>query len=62
VIPRGSNELVSFIKNNTKIPVMGHADGVCHIFVDSSASLASAERVVIDSKTDYPSGKNKLFL
>ena len=56
VIPRGSNELVSYIKNHTKIPVMGHADGVCHVFVDQSAPLALAERVLIDSKTNYPSG------
>ena len=58
VIPRGSNALVSHIKNNTHIPVMGHADGVCHVYVDGAADLAKAERIVIDAKTDYPSGCN----
>lgn len=58
VIPRGSNDLVSYIKSHTKIPVMGHADGVCHVFIDQSAPLALAERVLIDSKTNYPSACN----
>lgn len=39
LIPRGSNEFVQHIMNNTKIPVMGHADGICHIYVDSSADI-----------------------
>ena len=58
VIPRGSNALVDFIKKNTKIPVMGHADGVCHVYVDQSADLNKALRVVTDSKADYPSACN----
>jgi len=58
VIPRGSNSLVSYIKSHTRIPVMGHADGVCHVYVDVAADLAKAERIVIDSKTDYPSACN----
>lgn len=57
VIPRGSNTLVCYIKNNTRIPVLGHADGVCHIYVDSSAKSEAACKVVVDAKTDYPSGK-----
>ena len=44
VIPRGGNSLVKFIKENTKIPVLGHADGICHIFVDESADLEMAEK------------------
>ncbi|KAI5908629.1 Gamma-glutamyl phosphate reductase [Candida parapsilosis] len=58
VIPRGSNELVRNIKSNTKIPVLGHADGICSIYVDSNFDLAKAKRVIIDSKTNYPAGCN----
>lgn len=58
VIPRGSNELVRFIKDNTKIPVLGHADGLCAIYVDEHADEAKAIKVVIDSKTDYPAACN----
>jgi gamma-glutamyl phosphate reductase len=57
VIPRGSSQLVTYIKSNTKIPVMGHAEGVCHVYVDKDADIDKAERIVVDSKTDYPSGK-----
>lgn len=58
IIPRGGNSLVKFIKSNTKIPVLGHADGICHIYVDESADLEKAKRVVIDAKTQYPSACN----
>ncbi|THH14764.1 hypothetical protein EW146_g5613 [Bondarzewia mesenterica] len=58
VIPRGSNELVRNIKNNTHIPVMGHADGLCSIYLDKSADLEKAVRVVVDSKVDYPAACN----
>ncbi|KAJ7625648.1 gamma-glutamyl phosphate reductase [Roridomyces roridus] len=58
VIPRGSNSLVSSIQNNTKIPVMGHADGLCSVYLDESADVEKAVRVVLDSKTDYPSACN----
>ncbi|KAH7907892.1 glutamate-5-semialdehyde dehydrogenase [Hygrophoropsis aurantiaca] len=58
VIPRGSNSLVKNIQNNTRIPVMGHADGICHVYLDESANLQKALRVVVDSKTDYPSACN----
>ncbi|KAF9499343.1 glutamate-5-semialdehyde dehydrogenase [Pleurotus eryngii] len=58
VIPRGSNSLVRDIQNNTKIPVMGHADGLCHVYLDETADLQKAIRVVVDSKTDYPSACN----
>ncbi|ESK97773.1 gamma-glutamyl phosphate reductase [Moniliophthora roreri MCA 2997] len=58
VIPRGSNSLVRNIQNNTRIPVMGHADGLCHVYIDQEAELEKAVRVVIDSKTDYPSACN----
>ncbi len=53
IIPRGSNEFVGYIKNNTNIPVMGHADGICHIFVDRFADIEKALRVCNDAKTQY---------
>lgn len=60
IIPRGGNSLVKFIKENTKIPVLGHADGICHIFVDESADLITAEKIIIDAKTQYPSACNSV--
>lgn len=60
VIPRGGNKLVAYIKANTRIPVLGHADGVCHVYVDKSASAANASAIVVDSKTDYPSACNAM--
>ena len=58
IIPRGGNSLVQFIKSNTKIPVLGHADGICHIFVDETAELDMAKKIIIDAKTQYPSACN----
>lgn len=58
VIPRGSNELVRNIKSNTKIPVLGHADGICSIYVDKDADLEMASKIVFDAKTNYPAGCN----
>jgi delta-1-pyrroline-5-carboxylate synthetase len=60
VIPRGSNSLVSYIKMNTRIPVLGHADGVCHVYVDASADADNACNIAVDSKTDYPSACNAM--
>ena len=60
VIPRGSNELVSYIKANTRIPVLGHADGVCHVYIDSSATAEAASKIAVDAKTDYPSACNAM--
>ena len=53
IIPRGSNEFVQYIMRNSLIPVMGHADGICHVYVDASAEASLAERLVVDSKTQY---------
>ena len=53
VIPRGSNEFVRYIMNNTNIPVLGHADGICHVYVDGDADLDVAVDIVVDSKCQY---------
>ena len=58
VIPRGSKELVEYVQANTRIPVLGHAEGVCHIYVDESADEGLALRVIEDAKTDYPAACN----
>ncbi|KAI8966628.1 gamma-glutamyl phosphate reductase [Daldinia sp. FL1419] len=60
VIPRGSNELVRYIKSSTKIPVLGHADGLCSIFLEQSADPKMAADVIVDSKTSYPAACNSL--
>ncbi len=60
IIPRGSNELVKFIQENTKIPVLGHADGICHLFIDIEANLEMALSVALDSKIQYPAACNAI--
>lgn len=54
VIPRGSRALVEHIQATTRIPVLGHADGICHIYVDQSVDAEQALAVIDDAKTDYP--------
>jgi glutamate-5-semialdehyde dehydrogenase len=58
VIPRGSRALVEFVQANTRIPVLGHSEGVCHIYVDRSVNEELALRVIDDAKTDYPAACN----
>ncbi|KAI9346415.1 glutamate-5-semialdehyde dehydrogenase [Zopfochytrium polystomum] len=58
VIPRGSNQLVRHIQSSTRIPVLGHADGLCATYIDASADVAKTIHVVIDAKTSYPAACN----
>ena len=60
VIPRGGNKLVQHIKSNTKIPVLGHADGVCHVYVASTADKLKAAKIAVDAKTNYPAACNAM--
>ena len=58
VIPRGSNELVRYIKNNTRIPVLGHADGLCSIYIHVDADPDMAVKILLDAKLGYPAACN----
>jgi glutamate-5-semialdehyde dehydrogenase len=60
IIPRGSNAFVQFVQENTRIPVLGHADGICHLYVDREADLEQAIALAIDAKTAYPSACNAI--
>ena len=60
LIPRGSNQFVQYIQSHTKIPVLGHAAGIVHVYVDPAADLDLAEKVVLDSKVQYPAVCNAL--
>ena len=53
VIPRGSNEFVRYIMNHTNIPVLGHAEGICHVYVDCAADIDMAVKIAVDSKCQY---------
>jgi len=60
MIPRGSNELVRRIQESTRIPVLGHADGICHLYVDRDADLEMAVEVAVDAKCQYPAVCNAI--
>ena len=60
LIPRGSNEFVRYIKEHSSIPVLGHADGVCHLYVDEAAETEMAVRLALDAKTQYPAVCNAI--
>ena len=60
IIPRGSNAFVQYIMNNSNIPVMGHADGVCHLYVSDDALIDKAIKLIVDSKTQYVAACNTL--
>jgi glutamate-5-semialdehyde dehydrogenase len=60
VVPRGSTEFVNFVFAHSRIPVLGHGSGICHIYVDRAADLKMAERVVVDAKVQYPAACNSV--
>lgn len=60
IIPRGGNDLVQYIKANTNIPVLGHSDGICHLYIDESANIENALQICLDSKAQYPSACNSV--
>jgi glutamate-5-semialdehyde dehydrogenase len=60
IIPRGSNALVRYIQDHTRIPVLGHADGLCHLYIDAAADLEQAVRLTVDSKAQYPAACNAI--
>lgn len=60
IIPRGSNEFVKYIQDNTRIPVLGHSSGVCHVYVDKQADLEKAIDICYDAKVQYPAVCNAM--
>lgn len=60
IIPRGSNSFVRFVQENTRIPVLGHADGICHLYADKAADIQKAVEISVDAKTQYPAACNAI--
>ncbi|MGB5634961.1 MAG: glutamate-5-semialdehyde dehydrogenase [Waterburya sp.] len=60
IIPRGSNSFVRYVQDNTRIPVLGHADGICHLYLDKAADLNKAIKITVDAKTHYPAACNAI--
>jgi glutamate-5-semialdehyde dehydrogenase len=60
IIPRGSNSFVRFVQDNTRIPVIGHSDGICHLYVDKAADIDKAIAITVDGKTNYPAACNAI--
>ncbi len=60
IIPRGSNQFVKYVQDHTRIPVLGHADGICHLYIDHQADFDKAIAITIDAKTQYPAACNAI--
>ncbi len=60
IIPRGSNAFVKYIMDNTRVPVLGHADGICHIYAHAAADIDMAIKVIVDAKSQYPAACNSM--
>jgi glutamate-5-semialdehyde dehydrogenase len=60
IIPRGSNEFVRYVQDHTRIPVLGHADGICHLYIDREANIDKAIAIAIDAKAQYPAACNAI--
>jgi glutamate-5-semialdehyde dehydrogenase len=60
LVPRGSNEFIKYVQNNTRIPVLGHSEGICHVYVDEHANLQKALSICFDAKVQYPAVCNAI--
>ncbi|GAB4530382.1 MAG: glutamate-5-semialdehyde dehydrogenase [Pleurocapsa sp.] len=60
IIPRGSNSFVRYVQDHTRIPVLGHADGICHLYIDEAADIQKAVEIAVDAKTHYPAACNAI--
>ena len=60
IIPRGSNSFVRYVQDHTRIPVLGHADGICHLYLDKTAEITKAINITVDAKTHYPAACNAI--
>jgi glutamate-5-semialdehyde dehydrogenase len=60
IVPRGGREFVEYISENSKVPVLGHGEGICHVYVDRAADFAKAEAIAMDAKTQYPAACNSM--